>query len=84
MKHTITFNLPDDQWSLDIHMKAPDLAAAVDDFDNLLRRTTKYGDFTPFEDLMENHKLTEGELELISAVVMKIRQMLSNEINEKD
>ena len=43
MKHTITFNLPEEQEELDIHLQAANNAITLDAINNTLRSWLKHG-----------------------------------------
>lgn len=53
MKHTVTFNLPDDIEDLEIHLNASGLNNAVYAFDNWLRSQTKHAESSPRVDALE-------------------------------
>lgn len=46
MRATLSFNLPDEQETYDIHVKAMDMSIAVEEFGNYLRSEYKYKEHT--------------------------------------
>jgi len=75
MKHLIVFNLPEEQEELDLHLNASKFHSVLWEFEQILRRMTKYN----------THPTEDRELnELESALVGCIREKFYELYNDED
>jgi hypothetical protein len=89
VKQILEFNLPEEQDELTLYQQGPDLACAVSDFFQDLRRITKYEDLTKYNDALASLELGIEETQdlpnakQIDIVVQVLRRMLYNELEER-
>jgi hypothetical protein len=49
MKHVIEFNLPEDREDVELHMRAPEVAAFLESWERFMRDQCKYGPDKPMK-----------------------------------